>query len=120
MSGNLPNLCYYDSTGQDYYFSKPYSENRAELIDKEVSRIVEEQYERAKSILREYADGHAKLADTLLTNEVIFTEDVERIFGKRKWTSRTDEILASREEEKKENSGDDKNEPGPPPVPQNV
>ncbi len=120
MSGNLPNLCYYDSTGQDYYFSKPYSENRAELIDKEVSRIVEEQYERAKTILREYAEGHAQLADTLLTNEVIFTEDVERIFGKRKWTSRTDEILASREEEKKENGNDDKNEPGPPPVPQNV
>ncbi|MGM9843401.1 MAG: ATP-dependent zinc metalloprotease FtsH, partial [Muribaculaceae bacterium] len=96
MSDNLANLCYYDSTGQDFMFGKPYSEGRAELIDKEVSRIVSEQYARAKAILKEHADGHAQLADTLLKNEVIFNEDAERIFGKRQWASRTDEILASR------------------------
>ena len=96
MSDKLPNISYYDSTGQDYGFSKPYSDDRARLIDEEVSRIITEQYNRAKTILSEHADGHAKLADVLLKREVIFTEDVENIFGKRKWTSRTDEILASR------------------------
>ncbi len=99
MSENLPNLSYYDSTGQAYGFSKPYSEDRARLIDEEVSRIINEQYERAKQILREHAEGHAKLADVLLKREVIFTEDVENIFGKRPWTSRTDEILAARSQQ---------------------
>ena len=96
MSERLPNLSYYDSTGQDYGFSKPYSDDRARLIDEEVSRIINEQYERAKKILEEHAKGHAELAEVLLKREVIFTEDVERIFGKRQWTSRTDEILAAR------------------------
>lgn len=120
MSNLLPNVCYYDSTGQDYMFSKPYSEDRAEIIDKEVSRIIQEQYQRAKDILKQYAEGHAKLADTLLKNEVIFAEDAERIFGKRQWTSRTDEILASRESEEKTADGENKNkdsEPTPPPIP---
>ncbi len=80
MSQKLPNLSYYDSTGQDYGFSKPYSGERARIIDEEVSRIISEQYERAKDILRKHAEGHAKLADTLITREVIFTEDVEKIF----------------------------------------
>ncbi|MGN1173369.1 MAG: ATP-dependent zinc metalloprotease FtsH [Muribaculaceae bacterium] len=116
MSDNLANLCYYDSTGQDFMFGKPYSEGRAELIDKEVSRIVSEQYARAKAILQEHAEGHAQLADTLLKNEVIFNEDAERIFGKRQWASRTDEILASRTED---NTAKDKDgEPLPPPIPQ--
>ena len=97
-------------------FGKPYSEGRAELIDKEVSRIISEQYARAKAILQEHADGHAQLADTLLKNEVIFNEDAERIFGKRQWASRTDEILASRTED---NTAKDKDgEPLPPPIPQ--
>ena len=120
MSNLLPNVCYYDSTGQDYMFSKPYSEDRAEIIDKEVSRIIQEQYQRAKDILKQYADGHAKLADTLLKNEVIFAEDAEKIFGKRQWTSRTDEILASRESGEKTADGENKNkdsEPTPPPIP---
>ena len=105
MSDKLPNLCYYDSSGQDYGFSKPYSDERAKLIDEEVSRIINEQYERAKAILREHAEGHAKLAETLITREVIFTEDVEQIFGKRQWTSRTDEILAAKQiSEKSESS----------------
>ena len=116
MSDKLANLCYYDSTGQDFMFGKPYSEGRAELIDKEVSRIISEQYARAKAILQEHADGHAQLADTLLKNEVIFNEDAERIFGKRQWASRTDEILASRTED---NTAKDKDgEPLPPPIPQ--
>ena len=99
MSERLPNLSYYDSTGQNYGFSKPYSEERAKIIDEEVSRIIEEQYQRAKDILSQHADGHAQLTDVLLTHEVIFTEDVEKIFGKRQWTSRTDEILAARSAE---------------------
>ncbi|MDE6490460.1 MAG: AAA family ATPase, partial [Muribaculaceae bacterium] len=96
MSDKLPNLSYYDSTGQDYGFSKPYSDERARMIDEEVSRIIAQQYERAKAILTEYASGHAALSEVLLTREVIFTEDVEKIFGKRQWASRTDEILAAR------------------------
>ncbi|MDE7449295.1 MAG: ATP-dependent zinc metalloprotease FtsH [Paramuribaculum sp.] len=102
MSDRLPNLSYYDSTGQDYGFSKPYSDDRARMIDEEVSRIIGEQYERAKDILRKHAEGHGKLADVLITREVIFTEDVEKIFGKRQWISRTDEILAAREKEQKQ------------------
>ncbi len=101
MSDRLPNLSYYDSTGQSYGFSKPYSEDRARMIDEEVSRIVNEQYERAKAILRQYAEGHNKLADVLYSREVIFTEDVEQIFGKRKWVSRTDEILAAQQSAEK-------------------
>lgn len=100
MSSKLPNLCYYDSTGQQYGLSKPYSEERAKDIDAEVSRLINEQYERAKQILKQYAQGHGELADTLISREVIFTEDVERIFGPRQWKSRTDEIFASQNEEK--------------------
>lgn len=105
MSEKLPNICYYDSTGQDYGFSKPYSDERARMIDEEVSRIISEQYERAKSILKEHAEGHAKLAEVLLNREVIFTEDVELIFGKRQWKSRTDEILAARNAAESDRSG---------------
>lgn len=115
MSERLPNISYYDSTGQSYGFSKPYSDQRAKQIDEEVSRIIDEQYQRAKQILKEYAEGHNKLAEVLFTREVIFTEDVEKIFGKRKWTSRTDEILAAQqaaekaqaEEQKAQSSVDD-------------
>ncbi len=101
MSEKLPNISYYDSTGQDYGFSKPYSDERARMIDEEVSRIIAEQYERAKETLRQHAEGHGKLAETLIQREVIFTEDVEKIFGKRPWTSRTEEILAARKENDK-------------------
>ena len=96
MSADLPNVSYYDSTGQSYGFTKPYSEERAKKIDEEISKIIAEQYERAKQILREQAEGHGKLADVLMTREVIFTADVEQIFGKRQWASRTDEILISK------------------------
>ena len=94
MSDRLPNLSYYDSTGQDYGFTKPYSNERAQIIDEEVSRIISEQYERAKEILRHHAEGHGKLTDVLISREVIFTQDVIDIFGPRQWKSRTDEILA--------------------------
>lgn len=100
MSDKLPNLCYYDSSGQDYGFSKPYSDERARMIDEEVSRIINEQYERAKVILSKHATGHNKLAEVLISREVIFTEDVEEIFGKRPWTSRTEEILAAGESQR--------------------
>ena len=99
MSDKLPNISYYDSTGQEYGFTKPFSDDRAKMIDEEVSRIISEQYERAKSLLKEYAEGHEQLANILISREVIFTEDVEQIFGKRQWTSRTDEILAAKSAE---------------------
>lgn len=98
MSDKLPNLSYYDSSGQDYGFTKPYSEETAKMIDEEVTRIVSEQYERAKTILREKSLGHGKLTQVLIEKEVIFTEDLEIIFGKRQWASRSDEILAANEQ----------------------
>ncbi|MDR2389888.1 MAG: ATP-dependent zinc metalloprotease FtsH [Tannerellaceae bacterium] len=98
MSEKLPNLNYYDSTGQDWGFTKPYSEETAKLIDHEVQRIIREQYERAKRILSEYAQGHNTLANVLLEREVIYSEDVERIFGKRAWISRSEEILEQQEQ----------------------
>jgi cell division protease FtsH len=93
MSERLPNLNYYDSTGQEYGFTKPYSEATAKLIDEEVKRIINEQYERAKRILQENRKGHHELSEALLEKEVIFSDDLERIFGKRKWKSRSQEIL---------------------------
>lgn len=104
MSKSLPNVSYYDSTGQDYMFAKPYSEDRACMIDAEVTRVLSEQYERAKQILKEYEGGHHQLRDLLLTREVIFTEDVEHIFGKRKWASRADEIIKANEEKERQRS----------------
>ena len=111
MSDKLPNLSYYDSTGQNSMFTNPYSDERAKIIDEEVSRIIAEQYERAKSILREHADGHHELAQTLISREVIFTEDVERIFGPRQWTSRTDELFGHKDLNDKPYDG-----PLPPPI----
>ena len=93
MSDKLPNLNYNDSTGQDMGFTKPYSEETAEIIDSEVKRIVNEQYERAKEILRKYARQHNEIRDLLVQHEVIYHDDVEKILGKRQWKSRTDEIL---------------------------
>ncbi|VBB48130.1 ATP-dependent zinc metalloprotease FtsH [uncultured Paludibacter sp.] len=101
MSENLPNMSYYDSSGNsDYGFTKPYSEKTAELIDNEAKKIVAQQYERAKKILRENSDGHNKLAELLIVNEVIFAEDLEKIFGKRPWISRSDELINLNEEAK--------------------
>lgn len=95
MSEKMPNMSYYDSTGNsDYGFTKPYSEKTAELIDEEAKRIVAIQYERAKEILKANAEGHNQLSELLIEKEVIFAEDLERVFGKRQWTSRQDELMA--------------------------
>lgn len=98
MSGKLPNICYYDNS--EYGFQKPYSEKTACLIDEEVLKIVNQLYDRAKQILDEHKEGHAQLAQLLVEKEVVMAEDVERIFGKRPWSSRTQELMA--EEEKNE------------------
>ena len=93
MSSELPNLNYYDASGQDWGFTKPYSDETARLIDEEVKRIINEQYDRAKKILNEHASQHKALREVLLEKEVIFADDLERIFGKRQWISRSQEIL---------------------------
>ena len=95
MSDTLPNVCYYNN--QEYQFQRPYSETTAKLIDEEVLRMLNEQYNRAKQILTEHKEGHARLAELLITKEVIFAEDVEEIFGKRPWRSRTQEIIEANE-----------------------
>ena len=91
MSDKLPNICYYSN--QEYQFQRPYSETTAKIMDDEVLRMINEQYERAKQILSEHKEGHAQLAQLLVDREVIFAEDVERIYGKRPWTSRAEELL---------------------------
>lgn len=102
MSDKVKNMSFYDSTGSDYSFTKPYSEKTAELIDEEVKQIISAQYRRAKELLETHRDGHNRLAEMLVEREVIFAEDVEAIFGKRPWKSRTDELLET--VEKSENS----------------
>lgn len=118
MSKRLPNLNYYDSTGQDWGFTKPYSEETAKLIDNEVQQIIDEQYDRAKEILSKNAEGHHQLAQVLLEREVIYSEDVEHIFGKRKWLSRSQEILqlqekANEKAEEEQAKADDNNDKQP-------
>lgn len=114
MSETLPNLCYYNN--DEYSFNRPYSEKTAELIDFEVKRMVNEQYERAKNILSDNKEGHNQLAQMLIDKEVIFAEDVERIFGKRPWASRSEEIMAleasrvKSEEAEKQSDDQNKNE----------
>ena len=98
MSDKLPNLCYYSN--DEYSFSKPYSEKTAELIDNEVQTMINDQYARAKALLQEHADGHNKLAEMLIEKEVIFADDVEKIFGKRPWVSRSEEIMATEDSSK--------------------
>ena len=93
MSERLPNLNYYDASGQDWGFNKPYSDKTALLIDEEVKRIINEQYDRAKEILTENKSHHQALTEVLLEKEVIFSDDLEKIFGERKWISRSQEIL---------------------------
>ena len=96
MSDKLANLCYYNN--EEATFQRPYSEKTAELIDNEVKEMIKEQYERAKSMLMEHSEGHHRLANLLIEREVIFAEDVENIFGKRPWTSRSEEIFEKNEE----------------------
>lgn len=112
MSDKLPNLNYNDSTGQEMGFTKPYSDETARIIDAEVKRIINEQYERAKEILRKYAAQHNAIRDLLVEKEVIFHDDVEVILGKRQWKSRTDEIIEiNKKEEAARNARQDDGDP---------
>lgn len=95
MSERLPNICYYNN--QEYQFQRPYSETTAKIMDDEVLKMINDQYARAKEILTEHREGHNELAELLIKNEVIFAEDVERIFGKRPWISRSQEIIEENE-----------------------
>ena len=95
MSDKLPNICYYNNN--EYNFQRPYSETTAKIMDDEVLKMINEEYDRAKSILTEHKEGHAQLADLLVSREVIFAEDVERIFGKRPWASRAEELLEAQQ-----------------------
>lgn len=106
MSDKIPNINYEDNQGE-YNFTKPYSDETARLIDQEIRSIIAEQYERAKKILRENEEGHHEMADLLFQREVIYTEDVEKILGKRPWSSRADELLRDAEEQ----GGEVKEEP---------
>ncbi|MDD3160934.1 MAG: ATP-dependent zinc metalloprotease FtsH [Bacteroidales bacterium] len=101
LSEKLPNLCYYNAQ-DEFAFNKPYSEKTAELIDEEVKSLINEQYERAKEMLIKHKECHKQLADLLVEREVIYAEDLERLFGKRQWASRTEEILSLNEENLRE------------------
>ena len=105
MSDKLPNICYYNNN--EYNFQKPYSETTAKIMDDEVLAMINEQYERAKALLLEHKEGHNKLAELLLEREVIFAEDVEHIFGKRPWVSRSEEIMESKNDSKADNDNQD-------------
>ena len=106
MSSDIGNLSYYNST-DDYGFTKPYSDKTAEKIDADVKAMVEEQYERAKEVLRNNMEGLTQLAETLLEKEVIFSDDLERIFGKRKGENKAlDAINEAKEQEKAEQTAD--------------
>ncbi len=103
MSKKVGNISFYDSSGQsDFGFTKPYSEKTAELIDQEVKEIIEESYQRAKDVLKANMKGLTELAELLLEKEVIFSEDLERIFGKRT----ADRLKAEAEEKAKEKGAD--------------
>lgn len=106
MSDKLPNMCYYSN--DEYSFSKPYSEKTAELIDLEVQGMISEQYQRAKDILSAHQKEHNELAQLLIEEEVIFAEDVEEIFGKRQWASRSEEIIKNEEDRKAKQEESDK------------
>ncbi len=110
MSDVLPNICYYDNN--EYSFVKPYSSETDRLIDGEVLKMINEQYARAKALLEEHKEGHNALAELLIAREVIFAEDVEKIFGKRPWASRSEEIMESKREE--ENTLPDNEQPALP------
>lgn len=114
MSDKLPNVCYYDSTGQsDMAFRSPYSEERAKMIDQEVSEIIATQYERAKEILRANANKHRQLADLLMEREVIFTDDVQNIFGPRPWRKREDELAEEENKAKQKEAQTAEQQPEP-------
>jgi cell division protease FtsH len=101
LSPKLGNISYYDSSGQNSGFTKPYSEERAKLIDSEVSKLIEEQYNRALKVLRDNKKKVEELANALLSNEVIFKDNLVSIFGARKWTSYHEEKLEEEESKTK-------------------
>ena len=117
MSDKLPNVNYYDMQGDGYGITKPYSDRTAELIDQEAREIVRLEYERAKELLREHAEGLKALTQLLLDREVIYTEDVEHIFGKRAWVSRTEELILANEEAKSPSTEQSPNEAPSPTTP---
>jgi cell division protease FtsH len=95
LNDKIGNVTYYDSTGQsEYSFSKPYSEETAKTIDKEISLLIESQYQRAIDILEENKDKLNQLADILIEKEVIFKDDLEAIFGKRTFDSNLEEVVS--------------------------
>ncbi len=104
MSDKLPNICYYNN--QDYSFQKPYSESTAQVMDSEVLKMINGQYDRAKQILSEHKEGHNRLAQLLFEKEVIYTKDVEEILGKRPFKSRSEEILEENEKLDKAKAAD--------------
>ncbi|MFM1884753.1 MAG: hypothetical protein RL168_937 [Bacteroidota bacterium] len=105
LNEKLGNITYYDSSGQnEYQFDKPYSEKTAQLIDEEISAIIEGQYERAKQILRDHKDKLTALAEELLKHEVIFKENLETIFGKRPWLTAEEKVQAALEEKNRESA----------------
>ena len=92
MSDKIGTLSFYDSTGQsDFSFTKPYSEKTAELIDAEVKEMVSAAYERAKQLLRKHQEQHKQVAELLIEREVIFSDDLENILGKRPWSDEEEE-----------------------------
>jgi cell division protease FtsH len=97
LSEKVGNISYYDSSGQNSGFTKPYSEERAKLIDQEVSLLIETQYKRALKVLKDNKEKVEKLAEALLKKEVIFKKDLEEIFGLRKWKSYSEEQLEKKE-----------------------
>lgn len=97
MSEKLKNISYFDSTQQDYSFTKPYSETTSEIIDQEIKSIVQSQFDRAVKIIRDNLGRHAELASILVEKEVIYADDVERIFGARPWKTRMDEITENKQ-----------------------
>jgi cell division protease FtsH len=91
LNEKVGNISFYDSSGQqEYTFNKPYSEHTAEIIDEEVKKLIETSYIRTKSLLMEHKDKLHQLANRLLEREVIFKEDLEQIFGKRKWEDKSE------------------------------
>lgn len=119
FSDKLPNISFLDSSGQDYGFTKPYSADTEKLIDSEVQRIIKEQYERAKDILKQHVTQHNEMRDMLIEREVIYTADVKAILGPRKWKSRSEEIVEITEkmkEDKKALGNDSEGAGTPPPL----
>ncbi|MDA3910245.1 MAG: ATP-dependent zinc metalloprotease FtsH [Bacteroidales bacterium] len=114
MSPKIGNLSYYDSSGESgYNFTKPYSETTAELIDKEVKNIVDEQYKRAITVLKENKEGLDKLAEQLLKKEVIFGDDLEKIFGARKGDEEREKLIGSNGDKKESSEADEKSQDTP-------